>query len=405
MTARWTRPADIRDQLQRFWDKGAWLAAHVTGEPLFPLELRLRRPAARDIAEQFGAVSDWVRALRAGSREYRGCGYAITWQRVTNRVQGANDLPTGISVPTEADGLALIGRRRDVERFCALRDEMLNRHPRLSDWLMRRPLTALAHADEWPRLLAVLDYFVANPRPGVYQRQVDIPGVDTKFIGERRRLLGELLDAVLPPAAIDASATGASGFAQRYGLRQRPTLIRFRVLDPSLAIAGLTDLSVPLDDFAALSVPPGPVFITENEINGLAFPACRGGLVIFGLGYGVEALSTVPWLQGRRIDYWGDIDTHGFAILNRLRRHLPQTRSLLMDRETLDTHWALCGQEPASRRFTGRLEHLTAAEQTLYQAIRDNTLGDCLRLEQERIAFGAVQRAVAAIVGASMGTS
>jgi hypothetical protein len=31
----------------------------------------------------------------------------------------------------------------------------------------------------------VLRWFVANPRPGVYLRQLDIPGVDTKFIEVR----------------------------------------------------------------------------------------------------------------------------------------------------------------------------------------------------------------------------
>jgi hypothetical protein len=369
------------------------------GEPLFPLELRLKRPTARDITERFTDVRDWVRDLQAGSRERRGFGYAITWQRVNNRVQGANDLPAGITVPTEEDGLRLIGRSRDVRRFRSLMDETLSRYPDLRDWLARRPLTALRHAGEWPQILAVLDHFVARPRPGVYQRQLDIPGVDTKFIGNRRRLLGELLDRVLPAEAIDSGATGAAGFEQRYGLRPRPSLVRFRVLDPALAVGGFADISVPFEAFADWRPAATHVFVTENEINGLAFPTCPGGIVIFGLGYGVEPLAAIPWLQGRTIHYWGDIDTHGFAILSRLRSHLPLTRSFLMDRNTLDAHGSLCGQEPATRRFTGRLDHLTVEEQALYTALRDNTLGDCLRLEQERIAFGHVQRAVEGITG------
>lgn len=38
------------------------------------------------------------------------------------------------------------------------------------------------------------------------------------------------------------------------------------------------------------------------------------------------------------VHYWGDLDTHGSAILDRLRAWLPQTRSFLMDRETLLDH-------------------------------------------------------------------
>jgi hypothetical protein len=36
------------------------------------------------------------------------------------------------------------------------------------------------------------------------------------------------------------------------------------------------------------------VLVTENEINGLAFPDVTGGIVIFGLGYGLDRLSEIP---------------------------------------------------------------------------------------------------------------
>jgi hypothetical protein len=47
------------------------------------------------------------------------------------------------------------------------------------------------------------------------------------------------------------------------------------------------------------------IFITENEINFLAFPNARDSLVIFGAGYGFEMLSRAKWLSGCRIYYWG----------------------------------------------------------------------------------------------------
>jgi hypothetical protein len=43
-------------------------------------------------------------------------------------------------------------------------------------------------------------------------RQLDIPGVDTKFIEAHRGLLAELLDAVLPEQAVDREACGARRF-------------------------------------------------------------------------------------------------------------------------------------------------------------------------------------------------
>lgn len=48
----------------------------------------------------------------------------------------------------------------------------------LLTWMSRRPLQALELADRWERLLAVVAWLQANPRPGVYARQVDAPGVE-----------------------------------------------------------------------------------------------------------------------------------------------------------------------------------------------------------------------------------
>lgn len=62
--------------------------------------------------------------------------------------------------------------------------------------------------------------------------------------------------------------------------------------------------------------------------------------------------------------YWGDLDTHGFAILNRLRAWLPQTQSFLMDRDTLLQHRDRWGQE--SKPTRARLAKLTDSEASLY---------------------------------------
>ncbi len=41
-----------------------------------------------------------------------------------------------------------------------------------------------------------------------------------------------------------------------------------------------------------------------------------------------------------------------------------------------------------TKRFTGKLEHLTESEQALYGEFKDDVLGKQIRLEQERIGFG-----------------
>ena len=157
-------------------------------------------------------------------------------------------------------------------------------------------------------------------------------------------------------------------------------------MDERLAIGGLCDLTIPATDFASLRLDVRRVFITENEINGLAFPPRAHSLVIFGLGYGLERLTEATWLAATELHYWGDIDTHGFEMLDRLRAAFPTANSLLMDRATLLAHRASWVAE--SRRFEGRLSRLTVPEQALLDELRTDAHGERVRLEQERTRLG-----------------
>jgi hypothetical protein len=390
----WSTPETIVQALQMRWDRGDILRARINGTALFPMEISLRRPTPRDIAERFGDVLDWATALREASAERTGFGFELQRENVRNRVQGSNELPVAVVVPREIDALRLIRQQAATERFQALVDQTLGQQPLLRDWLAQRPLTALEHSDHWSQVLAVLDWFRGHPRPNVYLRQLDIPGVDTKFIETQRGILTELLDIVLSTDAVDRSASGTREFNRRFGLRSEPPLIRFRILDDALAVNSWTDLSLPAEEFASLPLPAKRVFITENRVNGLSFPDVRSSIVIFGLGYGLDRLADIPWLRTIDVHYWGDIDTHGFGILNRLRALLPHAKSFLMDRDTLEAHRRLWVQEPADCRYAGDTSRLMPEERVLFDDLRCDCLGERVRLEQERIPYDWLQKAL-----------
>jgi hypothetical protein len=396
MPGPWSTPADIRSQLQRYWDDGRLLAARFQpipdADPLFPLRLRLVRPGRSALTERFDDVRAWIRTLEEGSRGVLGHGYQIDWVEINHRQLGRNRIPGGVSIPTEEDALLLLGKQRQAQRFAALLSTSRERCPALVGWMARRPMQVLENADDWDRLLAVLTHFLHWPRPGVYLRQLDIEGVDTKFIEARKSLLTELLDSVLPAEAVQSSALGPRQFEQRYGLMSKPPLVRFRLLDRRLYIRGMSDIATPAAQFAQLDLPVRRVFITENEINGLVFPDLPDSLVIFGLGYGLHRLAQTEWLRRSRLHYWGDIDTHGFVMLDRLRAELPDAGSFLMDRPTLMAHSPLWVRE--ADPHPGLLHRLTEPEQSLYQDLRDGRLGDRVRLEQERISFGWLERSL-----------
>jgi hypothetical protein len=100
------------------------------------------------------------------------------------------------------------------------------RGTRLVPWLTGHPMRALRLADDWDRLLATVRWIEQRQAPGMYLRQVDVPGVDTKFIERHKGVLAELLDAQLDPSRVVA---GAADFAGRYGFVRRPGYVRFRV--------------------------------------------------------------------------------------------------------------------------------------------------------------------------------
>jgi hypothetical protein len=379
----WTTPADLRAQVQRLWDRGELLRAAVADTVSWPLRLNLKVPSASDLSDRFEAVREWVRAI-ADTPQVR-----IEWREWNHRVQGAQQLPATVWLDTPQDALAFIGKARQAQRFVVLWQQTEAVQPTLLAWLLRRPLQALDLADRWDRLLAVVTWLQAHPRPAVYLRQVDIPGVDSKFIEAHRGVLAELLDLALPAEAIERGATGVAQFARRFGFLDKPVRIRFRLLDPAmsslLGCKGPADITLDAASFAALTLPARRVFITENETNFLAFPPAANAIVVFGAGYGWEPLARASWLHRCQLHYWGDIDTHGFAILDQLRGYFPGAASFLMDRATLLAHRLHWGEEPDPARHD--LARLTPEETVVYDDLRFDRYQPRLRLEQERVGF------------------
>ncbi|MBO0910657.1 MAG: hypothetical protein J2P13_02595 [Acidobacteria bacterium] len=386
---RWTTPADLRAQIQKLWERGDILASLVTGQPLFPRRFPLKAPTSREIAECFADVRSWAHQIQTTPH----C--RVETRELRHRLMGVNHVPAAIWIDSVEDALARTGRRREAQQFLALVEAARREQPELLAWLARRPFQALEFSEDWERLLKVVAWVKEHPHPRVYLRQVDIPGIHTKFLETHRGVLSELLDIALPPDAIDCTSSGVTEFAKRYGFLERPTSIRFRVLDRECALlpgGREQEITLDVESFARLEPRVSRIFVTENEVNFLAFPDVRDSLIIFGKGYGFRALARAGWLSRCSIYYWGDIDTHGFAILDQLRGELDAVQSFLMDRATLMKFESLWGvEEQQTVRELGRLND---EERALYDDLRDNRIRKNLRLEQERVGFRWVEFAL-----------
>ena len=378
-------PQDIRTKALRHWSSHAYHRHCLSGTPWQTLDIPFGKPGGRELLNEFANIGKSLHELRASAKATLGYGYQIEFEPVAHRQLGEQHLPSRIYFETEQDFLRFIGKLREATQFNQLAQQTFEHHPALAGVLHDKPRWLLDNLEVGNKLLGVAVWFIAHPRPDIFIRQIDLPGIDSKFIEQHKTQLIVLLDVLLPPSAIEREA---KPFEQRYGLRFDQHLIRFRLLDPSISLAGLTDITLPLEDFCRLELPLEYIFITENKVNGLAFPAFPRSIVIFSLGYGVGSLAVAGWLKTKRIIYWGDLDTHGFEILSRLRETFLHVESMLMDSATLAENRTLCVPEASPVKEIPTF--LTDSERATFNALLSLD-GTALRLEQERIPFGQIE--------------
>ncbi len=390
-TCSWGNKKSLLKQLQKLWDNGALLKEIEWQSDFFPKRLRFNTPNSKALSNDFEAVRNWVNDIQ------KLHGFRIVYKTVRHPVIGKNRVPDQVWIDSIDIAITLLNKQKQVNIFLSLLEQTKTHTPEVIEWLKKHPLKALSLADSWAKLLDFIRWRQQHPSPDIYLRQVSLANIDSKFIEQHRAVLAQLLDLVLTDEQINNKKTGIKQFEVRYGFRSKPEKIRFRLLDnklaqsPALLPGTDCDYSITADDFQQLAKNSDfvshikRVFITENEINFLSFPAQKNSLVIFGSGYGFEALAKAQWLSQLTVFYWGDIDSHGFAILDQLRNKFPHVQNLLMDETTLLKHREFWVYEPKPENRV--LQRLTASEQKLYQALVDNQYAQHLRLEQERVEY------------------
>lgn len=383
----WTTKSDVVRMLRRRYEKGEFLVRFATGAGWEPLAIRLKGPTARDVASNFAAAQDWARGWGTGA----GATLRTEFGTVGGRIVGTNQVPRWVWIDSYQQLWTLLGVDSQVQCLADLLSAARCAAPRLVDWMTLHPMRVLALAEDWPKIVRTVTWIDENQRLGMYLRQVDVPGVDTKFIERHRTVLSDLLDCQLDPQRVNSSLP-RTDFLGRYGFRDKPQYIRFRMLGAATGpFDAFSELSVRATELAAIAPPGLTVYVVENEITYLAFPSIDDAMVVYGGGYALTTLHQLTWLDGRNIVYWGDIDTHGFSMLDRLRGRFPHVRSMLMDRATLLAHETQWVRE--EHPINTRLERLTPDETDLYRDLVEDTIGPSLRLEQERVRFSSILQA------------
>lgn len=388
-------PEDVRQFLaRRFQSKHReWLIGDP-GEGQWPLEVPLGIPTEQAALKQVDGVRAWVGAWQSWQANTVQTSGTLSWCERRWKALGVQRLPEKLALRGPEDVAMWIGESERWGRGQSRYQTLTARWPVLAQQLARYFDVLADYGDaDFRRMAEMLNWINLNPKSNLYPRQIPVAGADSKWLELRKGLISDLV------ATLQNDPTGDRDFFRRCGLRPQPQLIRMRVLDPELRarLGGLGDISAPCEDVASIGIRPTNVFIVENLQTGLAFGDLPGAVVIMRLGYAVDVLGQLPWLRKVQCIYWGDIDTHGFAILNRARTYIPSLKTVLMDESTLMSHRDLWVKEK-DQHLSIELPLLTSTEQKLYQSLKSNTCGQQVRLEQERVRWGVAWAAIQASI-------
>lgn len=371
-------PEEIKKQALVWWKP--ILQGYISGVAFFPKVIdRIGKIKSGNVTEKFELLQSQISTLHQHSKAITGSGYQVRTANQNFRRTGSHELPDSVVFETIDDYLSFTHKKKDWQHFCENYERLITTIPSLKEWAIPNCLLLISTDIEWVDVLKVCQYFISNPRPNLYLRQLPIE-VHTKFIEENAPLIQSLLNFLIPDHIRDIKQTR---FAERFYLRYDEPLIRIRMLDSAVSFGGgLSDISIPISDFRKAEIPVKQIVITENKMNFLTLPSLTDTIAIWsGGGFNVSYLRDVEWMKDKDIFYWGDIDEHGFQILHQIRSYYPGVESLMMDKEVFEAfrHSAVIG----ARNRSENLSLLTEGEAEMYRELKAMEVKN--RLEQEKI--------------------
>jgi hypothetical protein len=381
-------PQQLAEQLVRQWQRGEWRAQHLLPNThAWPLRLPIGEPDSplfRDDSVSFRQhVQRWHAIAESGPGQ-------VEWKP---RAYRGGATPVDIPVhwmlrPSDcAAAFILYGGSRGAQAstdYHALTAVLPHTDARFHSLLLRRLSlwrgTATEQVITATRVALQLAPGCAQGRP---LRALAIAGNDSKFFERNASLVLALLDERFDAEASRQGLTTFLGAAQES--------------DHWLLVAPLADGLLPFQrqrvsasELQVTALPGNRILLVENERCLHQLPTnVPGTIAILGAGLNLGWLDA-PWLQQRKVAYWGDIDTWGLSMLAMARRHLPLLHALLMDAANFTAHRHLAVPEPVhSPANLG--DGLLLGEVALDQELRRLDAG---RLEQEFLPATAVARAI-----------
>lgn len=387
-------PQALAARLAQHWNSADWRERQLLGAAAaWPLTLAIGQPDTAVFLNDAAALRCHLQQWRAV--EQHGLG-SVQWQE--RRYRGSSDaiaVPTHWQLAKPSQCIAAISHfkvpghaqvKSDYARLSTLIAGV--ERPGFQRLLVRR----LVQWRETPTEAVIAAAHTAlQLEPGCAQgkplRALAVQGNDTKFFERHASLLTALLDERFDG---EASRQGLVGFLG--ALPEDDHWLLIAPLSPDLL--PFAQMRVRASELLTTPLPDSRILLVENErcLHQLLQPVAHT-IAVLGAGLNLGWLAA-PWLQGRRVAYWGDLDTWGLHMLATARHHLPHLQALLMDAATFSAHQHLAVAEPVHAPDSA-CGMLAPDEATLCVHLRTQQKG---RLEQEFVPTNAVHRAVRAWV-------
>lgn len=368
---------------RRKWDHVASLKALLLGDENFPVRVPLKPPTGRKAVSDLEHFARFVEAWQKFPHPEM-----VQWEKRTFRALSEQAIPTFLIIHSIRQLIQLIGNEAARRS-----DKWERRMTPILDFDGKGAFRSLLYPvlvkriesvekltiNESELIASLLSQLTRGLGDGCCLRALPVTGVDTKFLETHQRLIAELLDAMQ-----GGGVSAAGGLLKWLGCSPPPKgwLLTRPLCEKSRAsMGGFPVLLLPGDVLMMHELPASRILVVENHQSGLALPPMEDAVAVAGGGKNVSWMAA-EWLCRKRVGYWGDIDTWGFAILSDVRSNLPSIEPLMMDRETLLCHEERMAPEP--KPLLAPPQFLTKDEIALFNDLLAGKFKST-RLEQERL--------------------
>jgi hypothetical protein len=381
---------EIKDKAERSYKD--FLISVLRREIFFPFHIKGNKGNANlPLQDLFPALKHLI----DNSKEKIGYGYTVTYKEVNTRHSGIMTMPDAIFFENPQDFLKFIEKEQAFLTFRKAIEVTKKQIPALLKWIEDNVLKCQKNADNWDAILKVITHFIQNPKPNCYWRQLKID-VDLMQLETYKPLIGELLDFILPPNAINKNETQ---FDARFNLLFDEPLIRLRFLDTDLdnnsndlsnnskanfnseppifnsqflifnsnhPLSINSDFALPLSKMADFEkISHNKVFLITDKDVFLAFPKLENAIAIYW-EHTIDVLIKINGLNNKTVYLLTDITFKGFEQLSEMRSVLPNLKAFMMDKTVFDA-FPQHHQTQKVNNVNAFLIHLNAEEQLFYK--------------------------------------